>query len=438
MRKTLPILCLLLLLIFSSLYGTEPSLSVSPSSALVDASVSITVTGLEPRQKVTLDAQTKDYFENIWQSQAVFLADEKGTIDLATNGPFSGSYEGNDPMGLFWSMHSQSEEVGAFYPPKKALIIQLSVLDSAKRKLCSKEITRKLFSDKISLVDVKERGVVGLFCIPEKSTSNVLVITLTGSNGGLSPSRAQLLASHGIPSFALAYFGTGDLPKNLEEIPLEYFEKAFKYLKQNYVQHFEKLVLLGASRGGELALLLASYFPKDVDGVIAYVPSNVIWSGLPDMSKPSWTYQGSPLPFVPPAKHDSATVSATIDLPAETSSFCYASLKQHPEKAHAAQINLQNIQCPLLLISGKDDKMWPSSYFCTELMKHPCPAQRTHLDYDEAGHLIYFPYLPTSSSLYFHPKAKKWFTLGGTPDGNNFASHDSWKKVISFIQNFED
>src|SRR5699024_11289262 len=50
------------------------------------------------------------------------------------------------------------------------------------------------------------------------------IVVLGGSEGGLSESSAALLASHGFNTFALAYFGIEDLPKELVNIPLDYIE----------------------------------------------------------------------------------------------------------------------------------------------------------------------------------------------------------------------
>jgi hypothetical protein len=42
---------------------------------------------------------------------------------------------------------------------------------------------------------------------------------------------AELLASHGIPTLAIAYFDAPDLPCSLSNIPIEYFVKAIRWLK---------------------------------------------------------------------------------------------------------------------------------------------------------------------------------------------------------------
>ena len=51
-----------------------------------------------------------------------------------------------------------------------------------------------------------------------------------GGIGGLVEYRASLLAAHGFAVLALAYFAYADLPKQLQEVDLEYFEEAANLL----------------------------------------------------------------------------------------------------------------------------------------------------------------------------------------------------------------
>lgn len=55
--------------------------------------------------------------------------------------------------------------------------------------------------------------------------------------------------------------------------------------------------IVGASRGGELALLAASLFPE-VKAVVGYTPSGIIWEGIGDDGAPAWTYRGEAFPYL--------------------------------------------------------------------------------------------------------------------------------------------
>jgi hypothetical protein len=95
----------------------------------------------------------------------------------------------------------------------------------------------------------------------------------------------------------------------------------------------------------------------------------------------------------------------------------------------SAEIPVEDIHGPVLLLSGKDDLKWPSSLMATRLMErlrrrgHPYADQ--HLSYDGAGHWIPCEYLPTAGSRHG--------MIGGTPEGTAWAQADSWPKILHFL-----
>jgi hypothetical protein len=79
-------------------------LAVSPVRALVDEPVAIRLVHARPGSPVTLRAAMSDHRGAAWESEATFTADARGAVDLGRDAPLAGSYQGVDPMGLFWSM----------------------------------------------------------------------------------------------------------------------------------------------------------------------------------------------------------------------------------------------------------------------------------------------------------------------------------------------
>src|SRR4029453_13407357 len=164
------------------------------------------------------------------------------------------------------------------------------------------------------------------------------MIVLPGSQGGVPGpgNHPGGLASHGYVVLALAYFNAGGLPPLLQNIPLEYFATAVEWLKSQPSVDPARIGVLGTSRGGELALLLGATYPSAFRVVVANVPSNVVWPGLSDDSAaPAWTLNGKPL----------AAVRGGRFTPSE------------------AEIPVERMNAPLLMFSGKDDKLWPSDVF---------------------------------------------------------------------------
>ncbi|MEO9150447.1 MAG: acyl-CoA thioesterase/BAAT N-terminal domain-containing protein, partial [Burkholderiaceae bacterium] len=71
-----------------------PTLTVSPSNALIDVPRRILVSGLAAGVRVLLRSRTVRGPSVVWTSSARFLADGDGTVDLWRDAPIEGSYEG--------------------------------------------------------------------------------------------------------------------------------------------------------------------------------------------------------------------------------------------------------------------------------------------------------------------------------------------------------
>jgi len=91
----------------------------------------------------------------------------------------------------------------------------------------------------------------------------------------------------------------------------------------------------------------------------------------------------------------------------------------------------------VLLISGRDDRMWPSTAMAElslrRLREHGHPHAVEHLAYDSAGHLIHPPFAPTTRRYQKHGVLGTEFDYGGGPAANAHACADSWPKVLDFL-----
>ncbi|MBA2617743.1 MAG: dienelactone hydrolase family protein [Rubrobacter sp.] len=290
---------------------------------------------------------------------------------------------------------------------------------------------------------VEEKGLVGTLFHPSAPAPHPAVIALGGAGGGLSEGGAKTLASEGFAALALAYFGIDPLPEDLVEIPLEYFERAIAWLKAQPAVDADRVAVVGNSKGGELALLLGATYPEDVKAVVGYAPSGVVWQGLPldrevyhGGHRSPWSLRGEPLPFVgllgPSASETvEMTKSFFAGRPLSTRSLYERALDDESAVA-AASIAVEKIDAPVLLVSGADDRLWPSTRLSEMAIKRlevpdrPFPSE--HLRYEGAGHLIALPgYEP----------ARSWtnrFELGGSREANEFANADSWTKVLGFLE----
>jgi dienelactone hydrolase len=192
-----------------------------------------------------------------------------------------------------------------------------------------------------------------------------------------------------------------------------------------------KVGVTGTSRGSEAALQLAALTPK-VGGVVAYVPSGIRWMGVD--GEPSWTHQGKVLPYVqwPNDFDESDEVVAKVDR--------FNRVLDEQTSYTEAEIEVEKASCPILLLSGKDDQLWPSermAYLIVKrLEKHDYAYPCRHIAYPNAGHRIKVPglgrnnYVPVSEDAV----TGETLQLGGTYEGNKAASERSWGEALDFFR----
>jgi dienelactone hydrolase len=254
----------------------------------------------------------------------------------------------------------------------------------------------------------------GEFYPPQGSPKKLGVLVLGGSDGGVPSRRAKLIAENGFPVLALAYFKTKRTPQYLDMIPLEYFDQPLEWLIKSKHTRGGGIVVIGESKGAELALLLAAR-KSEISGVVAFVPSTVVFQGMPKNYWPprsSWSHRGEPIPFVP---YD---ISNLPD-PNNVLSIYRNSLKQQ-EAVSRALIPVSRIKGPILLFSATDDRMWPSVEMSEMIMRtlkdQDFSYPYEHIPYDHAGHTM-----------------TEYYMMGGTEEGNRKARIDSTERMLLFL-----
>lgn len=280
----------------------------------------------------------------------------------------------------------------------------------------------------------------GEFYTPGNTGPQATVVIL-GSAGPASYYWASQFADSGWNTLALPYYRQPGLPPLMENIPLEYFEGAFRWLKQQPEAHPDKIIVMGVSRNAELALLLASTFPDLVHGVIAIAPSAVVWPNavLPfnsDELLPSWTYQDASVPYIPMQKIEAPTAGELKTLPYWQAGLAKANA--HPD----AFIPVERIAGPILLLSGEDDQIWPaadmSDMIAARLDTLDFAYQISNVQYPDAGHLISrgVAYQGHRTGQMPIDGQEYAFSFGGTAEGDKVAHLDLVKRIRQFLEGF--
>ena len=423
----------------------QTELDITPKRTRVDEALVIRLIGLLPEQLVTLRVTICDETGRGWFSWAKFRADTRGGVDVSKQRPLVGSYTDLDAMGLFWSLRPLDlEPTHAFlhfeYHSLTPLIYEFSA--AAENQFIAMMRYERFFwvEQQVVRQSLHENGLVGILFFPRKSSPSPCVLLLSGSSGVLREQEAALLATYGYAVLALAYFGVDPLPRYLQEISLEYFSKAIGWLRASEMVANQKIAVVGVSKGGELALLLAATF-SEVAAVVSYAPSAYVYQGLGKMRTSSWSYRGQPLPFVAYEPAPIFEVYEQRQLAEGTpiaSRGLYLESLEHTAELEQAVIPVERIHGPVLLISGEDDQMWPSTLFADRveqrLLEYNHPYWHQHLNYADAGHRIGLPNLPTTMTRLRHPVSGNINDYGGTPRGNAQAATYSWQTLLTFLK----
>jgi dienelactone hydrolase len=425
--------------------GEGSSRAAANAGHMVDQAIAIEISGLKSGESIGIHARLRDDRKRLWESHAIFTADDSGLVALAVHAPVAGSYAGVDAMGLFWSLAIDSARSGPPTPfTKKELgpaIIELAVERNHTTAFTAR-IERHFFAPGTRIRDVREHGLVGRLFIPPGAGKRPAVIVMGGSGGGLDWEKAAVLSSHGYATLALAYFGLSQLPKSLQNIPLEYFAAAMAWLGRQPEVDGERMAVMGMSKGGELALLLGGYFPELVRAVIAVAPSAVVWPGFGKGLSSSWTYNSHPLPFVPTPTQWFKTKSFLRMLASRPITFrhIYDAALENREAVELAAIPVERIGGPVLLISGSDDQVWPSARMSRMIMERLAARNFAyayeHLCCESAGHTFRCPYTPATVSRSKHPSMPLEVLLGGIPIGHARGQLEAWRRTLQFLKQY--
>jgi dienelactone hydrolase len=360
-------------------------LVVSPQDALVDEPIDVRVVGLRPRERITLQALTRDANGDPWRSRVAFRANRIGIVDTRSD------------MRLFWSM----AHVGARSSSAQTLVlpnpssVEITALRGG-RPIASSVLTRRTSDPNVSVTDLSlaKDGLVGTFSSQPTAAPRPALLTLGGSAGGHNK-QPSVFASHGFPTLSLAYFGEPGLPSQLRNIPLEYFATALRWLGTQPGVDPNRIAVLGVSRGGELALLLAAAFPDLVHGAIACTTASHVLGADPGTA---WTLGGKPVPF--------------------------------------GLLPVDKISAPTLITGGGQDEIVDSAPATKQLLAFAHSHGRTNVVgrvYPKAGHGVGCrqPNLPIPSEVEESPGT--FLSLGGTPAANAEAATAAWPVLLRFL-----
>lgn len=403
----------------------------SVTEALVGKALAIQVSGLPPEIPVTITCDNL-----ISCSSATFLSDSQGHIDLSQQAPLSGSYSGIDIDGLFWSRTIKNPPSSSSHPGPFICRAFVGNKEVAKQSLEKIYQLPGITSQRLKRSD---SGFEAVFSVPAGEGPFPALFLVGGSEGGLDEFHSNYFASLGYATLSVAYHGMPGLPDELSRIPLEYFKNAMEWLKAQKKVDTPRIGLFGTSRGGELALLLASTYPQDFAATIANEPSGVVWAGFTSKegTHSSWIFSGQDIPAVPYADEPPHKETSPDGREIVTYTNLYLTSLKNKNAVEQAIIPVEKFQGPLLILAGDADQIWPScvlSEFAIQRRKlFGLDSKDSYYCFPNAGHTIGIPGASLMDLVFYHPLAKEFWHAGGTPEGNAKAQRIGWDAVVRFL-----
>jgi pimeloyl-ACP methyl ester carboxylesterase len=293
---------------------------------------------------------------------------------------------------------------------------------------------------------VEGEGFVGrLFLPPDSPSGAVLVVPGSTGAAALAPT-AALLAAHGYATLVAAYMREEGLPGALEGIPVETLGRAGARLRSE--AGTESIGILSASVGTQGALAALALGSAEADCAIAIAPSSVIWQALPgNGGRPpataAWSHRGEPLPWLPihggrllPEIVRHAVASHFTHHPHPEALHMLAAYEpglRDSERADRAAIPVERIECPLLVLAGEDDQMWPGAEMARKIATRRKDAGVAGGDivfrFPDVGHFLRAPIAPTTVPW------SESLVSGGDPAANAYAEQESWATMLDFLGN---
>ncbi|XP_037342978.2 peroxisomal succinyl-coenzyme A thioesterase-like [Pungitius pungitius] len=412
----------------------SPILSVVPSRALVDETFRVKVQNLPPGSAVTLHSLHRSEDEDLWEAYGHYVTDQQGSVSLADDLSFGGTYTGKEAMGLLWSMRPIPGSCKGLRLKKTNVctpqLVHISVYDghveegfTERPPLASVLSERWFMGPGVRRVEVQEKGVRGTLFIPPGPGPFPGVMDLWGGGGGLVEYRSALLASHGYASLALQFFDVGELPSASKEF--EYFETAFNVIRLHPLVSPDRVGIIGLCIGAIITNHLAAessvikprccvcvsgvhICPRGelLTGLYQAMVANAHKIQVDENNHEIWRYRELPIPG---------------DL--------------------AKKIEVGKINCPMLLVNGLDDQSMPTVEAAEDMAHMMRAAGKDHLltriEYPATGHLIEPPYSPHFRATNFIKKStreKVILLCGGQTKAHSDAQEDSWKKILAFLQ----
>ncbi|XP_059092453.1 acyl-coenzyme A thioesterase 6-like isoform X4 [Tigriopus californicus] len=443
----------------------KPTIIVEPNPSVIDEPVSIKVAGLPNYSCVQAKLSLNVPKERLsFESKSWFRTSKNGSLDFGTATALPGSsYEGVDPMGIFWSMRPKPGSMDSIQTidVTSSLPFDLEIFGADAEQLTSSATTsneinwnkedqflncltsctilRSFMGQDVSRIPIRHGQVRGTLFLPRTFPSEdkildqfscPLVLTMYGGiiRGHVIEERAAVLASKGFASMAVAFFGVDDLPRRYKDIRVEYFEEAIEaavLAGQGQIDR-ERVGIVGTSKGGDVALSCVAFLREKIKAAV------IINAAIYSVATTTH-YKNQSVASLPVEMSDESSIIIRDDQTLDMSGLL------QPDKYPDSLIPFADAPADLLFLAGCDDHNFDSVQFAQKAAVLMEQAGKTNFEVvplDGMGHMCNLPYSPSVFST-LHPLAPPGVRLfmGGqdTPIQHIRGQQAAWKKMIQFL-----
>lgn len=259
---------------------------------------------------------------------------------------------------------------------------------------------------------VEADGFYGNWFAPKTSRfPGKSMIVCTGADGMYRAAQAvaECFRHAGMPAMALAYWSAPGTPKEDVGSPVEYVQNAARWIRENRNLH---VGMWGISLGGEYALLCGSLLPE-LECIVAASPVHVVTEcgsfkgGYHFNAGSPFSWHGKPVPYIGTGEEKKKAIVKRVkknfwQKRDYDQRFYYEELLMQPHDPEA-DIRVENINGPVLLLSGGADTGVPASWVCEQVVKRLRENNFTypyvHYNYEHLSHYV-TPFHMISAALF--------------------------------------
>ena len=202
------------------------------------------------------------------------------------------------------------------------------------------------------------------------SVKQPLIVGFGGGSGGNDWERNYLKSKRdsiralGYAVLAIGYFNTEGAPSSLDRISLNAIADTILNIARRTPQiDTTRIILMGASKGGELVLNLASRYAC-FKGVIALSTSHVSFPAITlSANTSSWMYNNEEVVYVP-APFKTIWPALKGDL-----GEAFSMMLEDTNAVTQAEIEVEKINGQILILSADQDDQWPATRMSRRLVE---------------------------------------------------------------------